>query len=84
MGASAITERVAIPEELALEEWDVLAVGRRQAWPFVTFAAPTDEHGERTLWIDTDFAVADASGRDLEGDSSREIGTARGPCPRPA
>lgn len=58
---------MAIPEELALEGWDVLTVGRRQAWPFVTFAAPTDERGERTLWIDTDVAVADGSGRDLEG-----------------
>ena len=48
--------------DLTLRGWDVLVVGQRQAWPFVTFAAPTDERRERTLWIDTDFAVADASG----------------------
>ena len=53
--------------DLALHGWDVLAVGQRQAWPFVTFAAPTDERSERTLWLDADFAVADAAGRELAG-----------------
>jgi len=54
-------------DDLALHGWDVLAVGQRQAWPFVTFTEPTDQRCERTLWIDTDFAVADGAGRELEG-----------------
>src|SRR5712691_4113071 len=54
-------------DDLALKGWDVLAVGQRQAWPFVTFAAPTDERSERTLWIDTDFAVVDGAGREVAG-----------------
>ncbi len=54
-------------EDLALAGWDVLAVGLRQAWPFVTFAAPTDQRHERTLWIDTDFSVIDHSGREVAG-----------------
>jgi hypothetical protein len=56
-----------VDDDLGLRGWDVLAVGQRQAWPFVTFAAPTDERSERTLWIDTDFAVADGAGHELVG-----------------
>jgi len=37
--------------------WDVLAVGRRQAWLFVTFGAPDAERQERTLWIDNPWRV---------------------------
>ena len=37
--------------------WDVLAVGRRQAWLFVTFAAPTPDRQEQTLWIDNPWRV---------------------------
>jgi hypothetical protein len=37
--------------------WDVLNVGRRQAWLFVTFAAPTAERDERTLWIDNAWRI---------------------------
>jgi hypothetical protein len=46
-------------ERLVLNGSDVLAVGRRQAWLFVTFASPMAERYERTLWIDTDFIVTD-------------------------
>jgi hypothetical protein len=56
-----------VEDDLALHGWDVLAIGQRQAWPFVTFAAPSDERTERTLWIDTDFSVADDAGRELSG-----------------
>jgi hypothetical protein len=54
-------------EDLVLAGWDVLAVGLRQAWPFVTFGAPIDERDERTLWIDTDFSVTDESGSKVTG-----------------
>jgi hypothetical protein len=36
---------------------DVLTVGRRQAWLFVTFASPTTERAERTLWIDNPWRI---------------------------
>ena len=36
---------------------DVLTVGRRQAWLFVTFGAPTAEGEERTLWIDNPWHI---------------------------
>ena len=36
---------------------DVLAVGRRQGWLFVTFASPTPARDERTLWIDNPWRV---------------------------
>ena len=35
----------------------MLTVGRRQAWLFVTFGAPTAERVERTLWIDNPWRV---------------------------
>src|SRR5437016_5426417 len=54
-------------EDLALTGWDVLAVGLQQAWPFMTFAAPTDERTERTLWIDTDFSATDEFGSSVAG-----------------
>jgi len=65
----AIIPRVAPSDDddLVLHGWDVLAVGQRQAWPFVTFAAPTDERSERTRWLDADFAVTDGAGRELAG-----------------
>jgi hypothetical protein len=49
-------------EALALKGWDVLAVGRRQAWLFVTFGSPSADCDERTIWIDTDFVLTDPSG----------------------
>jgi hypothetical protein len=36
-----------------------MAVGRRQAWLFVTFGSPLPERAEPTLWIDTTFRVGD-------------------------
>jgi hypothetical protein len=36
---------------------DVLTVGRRQAWLFVSFGAPTAERQERTLWIDNPWRI---------------------------
>jgi hypothetical protein len=54
-------------DDLALHGWDVLVVGQQQAWPFVTFAGPPPERSQRTLWIDTDFAVTDGDGRELAG-----------------
>jgi hypothetical protein len=43
-----------VPE---LVGWDVLTVGRRQAWLFVTFGAPTEARDERTLWIDNPWRI---------------------------
>jgi hypothetical protein len=40
-----------------LRGWDVIAVGRRQAWLFVTFAAPSPKRQERTLWIDNPWRI---------------------------
>jgi hypothetical protein len=54
-------------DELDLIGWDVVAVGRRQAWLFVTFAAPSSERTERTLWIDTTFRVRLATGGETVG-----------------
>jgi hypothetical protein len=41
---------------------DVLAVGRRQAWLFVTFGAPTADRAERTLWIDNSWRLESSRG----------------------
>jgi hypothetical protein len=38
---------------------DVLAVGRRQASLFITFADATRDRVERTLWIDTAFRIGE-------------------------
>jgi hypothetical protein len=62
-------------DDLRLEGSDVLVVGQRQAWQFVTFAAPTDARSERTLWIDTDFAVVDAAGEEVEGTALARLET---------
>jgi hypothetical protein len=47
--------------------WDVLEVGRRQAWPFLCLGSPEPERAERRLFIDTDFCVAAPSGAQIEG-----------------
>lgn len=52
---------------LDLVGWDVLEVGLRQAWPFITFGAPTPEREERRLFIDADFSMTAASGESVEG-----------------
>jgi hypothetical protein len=46
---------------------DVLAVGRRQAWLFVAFGAPTTDRQERTLWIDNPWRIVSSRGADAEG-----------------
>jgi hypothetical protein len=45
----------------------VLAIGRRQAWLFVTFGAPTTDREERTLWIDNPWRIVSSRGADAEG-----------------
>jgi hypothetical protein len=50
-----------------LTGWDALAVGRRQAWLFVTFGAPTTDREERTLWIDNPWRVESLRGADAQG-----------------
>jgi len=56
-------------DKLALHGWDVLAVGRRQAWLFLTFGSPDTDRTERTIWIDTDFTVTDSNGHSRRGRS---------------
>ncbi len=41
--------------------WDVLEVGIRQAWPFLTLGSPLPKRGERRLYIDTAFRVGDSA-----------------------
>jgi hypothetical protein len=52
---------------LELAGYDVLEVGVRQAWPFITFGAPTSERTERRLFIDADFSLSDAAGAAIGG-----------------
>lgn len=54
-------------DDLSIVGWDVVAVGQRQSWPFITFAAPTEARSERTLWIDTDFTATDSAGGNAAG-----------------
>jgi hypothetical protein len=51
---------------LNLVGWDVLEVGLRQAWPFVTLASP-GEREERRLFIDTDFVVTGSGRGEIRG-----------------
>ena len=46
-------------EPTVLVGWDIVEVGLRQAWPFVTFCSPGGRT-ERRLFIDTDFVVRSA------------------------
>jgi hypothetical protein len=44
---------------------DVLEVGVRQGWPFLTFGLATPERTEHRLFIDPGFSVADGDGKPL-------------------
>lgn len=46
---------------------DVLEVGVRQAWPFITFGAPTPERKEHRLFLDPEFSLVDADGTPIDG-----------------
>jgi hypothetical protein len=61
-----VNERL-VPEPARLVGWHVAEVGVRQAWPFVTFCAPTGEATEKRLYIDTDFSVRGATGAEITG-----------------